>query len=597
MKKIISILLCAVMLSVYFTVFSVPAMATEHTVNNLEELYNALYYSKDGDKVIVMGNEETYETWYVIDPIKVNKSCNVEFHNVNLMIGNKDYNYYNSCLIEVNANNATLDFYNCTIDTDQHDLLGDGKLVCEEYGSIIYVDGENCQIDCHNSSTFRGKTSAGLGGAIYIDNRNNCVIKNTKFEYCESSDQGGAIYVWGENCVIENCKFSGCYAPNGGSNVFSYYEGETSVKGCADTDGNDIDKNTCVNCNFESVDDYKRKNNPSLILHPAYPEDGYYIIRSAVNPRFCLDIEGGSTAKDNGAKLHLLPANASTAKTFEIKKDGSVYKIIAAHSGKVLDVENSLPENGINIQQWEDGGYSNQRWIFEDDAPGENCYYIHSILGGSAGWMDAAGCVNGATPKDDGSTNVYSWSYTGANNQMWILEKVDSGCATFILNSNASKENDIFKLSTHQATNQGWYAGGKFDWIKIEAKDSQNIVIDRVEAKIETQRTYFETIGISSGNITKLPKYDGDYGVVSYINNPSFKFSDGIRFNLISEIKIYYRYNTSSTGSTISEGNGWIVAAVGGAAVIGLAVIIAKKKKKAAAETTEEATETEEKEE
>lgn len=51
------------------------------------------------------------------------------------------------------------------------------------------------------------------------------------------------------------------------------------------------------------------------------------------------------------------------------------------------------------------------------------------------------------------------------------------------------------------------------------------------------------------------------------------------------------------TGSTISEGNVWIIAAIGAVAVISLAVIIAKKKKKAAAETTEETAETEQKEE
>ncbi len=55
-KKIISILLCAVMLSVYFTVFSVPAMAKNYyDVYSLEELYTALDQFK----------KESYDEYYI----------------------------------------------------------------------------------------------------------------------------------------------------------------------------------------------------------------------------------------------------------------------------------------------------------------------------------------------------------------------------------------------------------------------------------------------------------------------------------------------------------------------------------------------------
>ena len=205
-----------------------------------------------------------------------------------------------------------------------------------------------------------------------------------------------------------------------------------------------------------------------------------YVIRSAVDRNFCLDIEGGENAKEEGDNLRLWPVSTSTAKLFRIVKDFKGYKIEAAHSGMVLDIAgNDTWNDGVNIYQWTDYGNDNQRWYIEE-VPGKKGYYfIHSVKTGSAGWMDAEGCVGGATPNSEGKTNVYSWSYTGNTNQQWIIERVD-------------------------------------------------------------------------GNFT---------------------------------------------GSTISEGNIWIVAAIGAVVVIGVAaVVIAKKKKKSAvaAETAEETAETEE---
>lgn len=160
------------------------------------------------------------------------------------------------------------------------------------------------------------------------------------------------------------------------------------------------------------------------------PENGYYIIRSAVDPNFCLDIidaDENKSVNDEGDNVHLSPVNSAQNNKFRIVKNGSKgYKIEAVHSGMVLDVAGCDTQNeGINIYQWTDYGNANQRWIIER-ASGENCYFIHSAQSGYAGWMDASGCVNGATPDYYGSTNVQSWSYTGAPNQQWILEKVEN---------------------------------------------------------------------------------------------------------------------------------------------------------------------------
>ena len=81
----------------------------------------------------------------------------------------------------------------------------------------------------------------------------------------------------------------------------------------------------------------------------------------------------------------------------------------------MLDVAGGSTENGANIQQWGDNGSLAQRWVFEDAGNG---YYYICCLGGQ--YMDAAGCVGGTVPVND--TNVQSWEFTGASNQMFRLE-------------------------------------------------------------------------------------------------------------------------------------------------------------------------------
>ena len=142
--------------------------------------------------------------------------------------------------------------------------------------------------------------------------------------------------------------------------------------------------------------------------------DGDYIIYTATDPAYCLDIDGSNGAMNSGDNLHLWRAKGAAYNIFTITWDPKTeaYIIKAKHSGHMLDVAGASTADGANIQQWEDNGTDAQRWVFE---PLSNGYYYIRCKGGQ--YMDAAGCVNGILPKND--TNVQSWSFTGATNQMF----------------------------------------------------------------------------------------------------------------------------------------------------------------------------------
>lgn len=64
------------------------------------------------------------------------------------------------------------------------------------------------------------------------------------------------------------------------------------------------------------------------------------------------------------------PASLNSQFTLESTGDG-YYKLVAAHSGKCLDLMSGMPFPGAPIQQWTCIGGSNQRFLFETLANGK----------------------------------------------------------------------------------------------------------------------------------------------------------------------------------------------------------------------------------
>ena len=154
--------------------------------------------------------------------------------------------------------------------------------------------------------------------------------------------------------------------------------------------------------------------------------DGDYIIYSALDQKYAVEIAGGLGAVDQpGANVHLW--ENGEAEEFTITKDKSrgTYIIKSKITGYLLDVANGSKENGANISQWYDNGTDAQRWVFEPSDDGY--YYIRCVSGR---YMDATGMVDGARPYN--GVNISSYEFTGGTNQKFKLMHLTQGssCCT-----------------------------------------------------------------------------------------------------------------------------------------------------------------------
>ncbi len=84
-----------------------------------------------------------------------------------------------------------------------------------------------------------------------------------------------------------------------------------------------------------------------------------------------MDVAGGEAATDDGVTVFQWALTNTLNQQFELEHlgDGS-YKVIAKHSGKVLDVDAISTANGADVQQWAYSGTDNQKWIVVDAGNG-----------------------------------------------------------------------------------------------------------------------------------------------------------------------------------------------------------------------------------
>jgi endoglucanase len=94
-----------------------------------------------------------------------------------------------------------------------------------------------------------------------------------------------------------------------------------------------------------------------------------------------------------------------------------VYKIVARHSGKALEVGGFGLANGSNVQQWGYAWGENQRWMVTH--LGNNQY---SVIG-----ADSGKALDVASWSSSNGANVHIWTYGGGANQKWTVTATGSG--------------------------------------------------------------------------------------------------------------------------------------------------------------------------
>ena len=111
--------------------------------------------------------------------------------------------------------------------------------------------------------------------------------------------------------------------------------------------------------------------------------------------------------------------------------------------------------------------------------------------------------------------------------------------------------------------------------LKIQAKENSGLQINRLEANINPRN-----LDIIETNCEATYKELNGITYIDGIHNTEFLLVNRWVLELASKVKIYYEPAQSLNASTISEGNIWIVWAVGACVVVVIAAVVIVKKEK-----------------
>ncbi|OQP66839.1 hypothetical protein A3860_00265 [Niastella vici] len=154
-------------------------------------------------------------------------------------------------------------------------------------------------------------------------------------------------------------------------------------------------------------------DNVSLIAGTPQPiPNGLYKIVAKHSAKV-LDVYNNGTA--NGTNVQQYTWNDCSCQKWTVTYTGSgKYSIVGLSSGKYLDVAGVSTADGANIQIWQSTGGDNQRFSFTPTS--EGYYRITPVHSGKAVDVNAGSTADGA--------NVQQWTYLGGDNQQWMLVPV-----------------------------------------------------------------------------------------------------------------------------------------------------------------------------
>ena len=120
---------------------------------------------------------------------------------------------------------------------------------------------------------------------------------------------------------------------------------------------------------FQTYESIRQKMDKMAKQYNAKIEEGTYIISTASNPNYSLDVKYGSI--NRGANVWLYSTNATNAQKWILKKDSIGYiTFVNVGSNKALDVTNGKAGNGSNIQQYDVNDTYAQKWITKKNTDG-----------------------------------------------------------------------------------------------------------------------------------------------------------------------------------------------------------------------------------
>ena len=120
---------------------------------------------------------------------------------------------------------------------------------------------------------------------------------------------------------------------------------------------------------FGTFEPARQKLDKMAKQYNAEIKEGTYILSTASNPNYSLDVKYGSTNK--GANVWLYGNNETTAQQWILKKDSAGYiTFVNVNSNKALDVSGGKVKNSSNIQQYDVNNTYSQKWIAKKNTDG-----------------------------------------------------------------------------------------------------------------------------------------------------------------------------------------------------------------------------------
>jgi hypothetical protein len=150
-----------------------------------------------------------------------------------------------------------------------------------------------------------------------------------------------------------------------------------------------------------------------------------------------MDISGGSTADGAGVIQWNFTGGSNQQYTFT-HLGGGVYKVIAQHSGKSIDVEGLNPNNGARLAQYTYNGGSNQQFLVQ--ATGDGFY---KLVAQNSGRIVEVGGFSAAA-----GAGVQQWQDVGQISGQWKLVPVVSAFSKLIQAENYTAISDAQTEST-----------------------------------------------------------------------------------------------------------------------------------------------------
>lgn len=173
------------------------------------------------------------------------------------------------------------------------------------------------------------------------------------------------------------------------------------------------------------------------------PEGGTGIVSGTVyrlvarNSGKVLDVSACSMA--NGANIQQWPWLGGNCQLWKVEAtDNGYHRLISQQSGQVLDVNECSSSDGANVQQWPWNGGGCQQWKIE---PTDNGYY-RLIARHSGKVLDVSGCST-----SDGAS-VHQWTWYGGDCQQWKLEAVAEIQSMALSLNNIEKESEIIDAAS-----------------------------------------------------------------------------------------------------------------------------------------------------